>query len=456
MEKIAENKTVLELKKELQRVTEALMVDDDGDDCDLGFTDNAIRTLYALKELKLKQSDRGFIKLKNLEFQEPPLEFRCPISGILMQDPVVAASGQTFEELSIRKWLKDGNRKCPETDQLLSHTVLIPNHSIKKMIVNWCKASKGDVPRSSSLTRGEEFGANSTREHLVELLERLSSSSSSDQMAAVKELRLLTARLPSVRALFGEIKGAISHLFSPFLIERCYFDAALYDDVVATILNISIDDTNKRKIVEWSPSAISFLTDALRSSNVETRGCAAAALSALSTVDSNKRTIGESGAIKWLIKLLEEGHPLALRDAASAVLNLCTLVENRERALSEGAVTAIMDKIIARVLIDEMLEILARLSSHQRAIEEMEERGMLYCLFSILREETSERSKENCVAIVYTLCFSDRRKLVKINEVERAHETLFCVASTGTSRAKRKATGLLERLNRFAFLSHTA
>ncbi|KAH6821734.1 hypothetical protein C2S53_020321 [Perilla frutescens var. hirtella] len=446
---------VLELKKELQRVMEGVVVDDDDDDWDLGFTDNVIQTLYALKELKLKQSDRGFIKLKNLEFQEPPQEFRCPISGNLMKDPVVAASGQTFEELSIRKWLKDGNRKCPQTDQLLSHTALIPNHSIKNMIVNWCKVSKGDVPRSS-LACGEEFGANSSREHLVELLERLPSSSLSGQMAAVKELRLLTARLPSVRALFGETNGAISRLLSPFLIERCYSDAALCDDVVATVLNISIDDSNKRKIVEDGPLALSLLSVALRSENGETRGYAAAALSALSTVDSNKLVIGESGAVKPLIKVLEEGHPLTLRDAASAVLNLCTLTENRERAISEGAVTAVVDKIIARVLIDEMLEILVRLSSHQRAIEEMEESGVLFCLFSVLREKTSERGKENCVAIVYTMCFSDRRKLVKIKEVENAHETLSRVAKTGTSRAKRKATGLLERLNRFAFISHTA
>lgn len=94
MEKNSEERTILELKKELQRVMEALVVDDDGDDCGLGFTDNAIQTLCALKELKLKQSDGGYVKLKNLEFQEPPMEFRCPISGILMQDPVVAASGQ--------------------------------------------------------------------------------------------------------------------------------------------------------------------------------------------------------------------------------------------------------------------------------------------------------------------------------------------------------------------------
>lgn len=93
MAKKAETKTVVELKKELQRVMEALMENDD-DDYNLEVTDNAIQTLCALKDLKLKQTDQEFLKLKNLDFQEPPPEFRCPISGILMKDPVVLASGQ--------------------------------------------------------------------------------------------------------------------------------------------------------------------------------------------------------------------------------------------------------------------------------------------------------------------------------------------------------------------------
>ncbi|XP_057784513.1 U-box domain-containing protein 9-like [Salvia miltiorrhiza] len=451
MEKIAGKETALELKKELQRVTEALMVDDDDD---LEITDYAIQTLCALKELKLKQSDfdQGFMKLKNLEFQEPPQEFRCPISGILMKDPVVAASGQTFEELSIRKWLNEGNTKCPQTHQLLPHTLLIPNYSIKNMIINWCKAtSRGDAPRTSP-TRADELGANVSREHQMELLERLSSSSLPDQMAAVKELRLLTARLPSARSLFGEINGATSLLLSPLLVERCYSDAALYEDVVATILNISTDHSCKMKILEGrSTSAVSFLSEALRSKKSETRGHAAAALSALSTVDSNKGVIGELGAVKPLIKLLEEGHPLASIDAASAILNLCTLIENRERALSQGVVRVVIDKIEGGVLMNEMVEILERMCGHERAVEEMEERDMVSRLLSIVRDDVGERSKEKCVAIVYSMCYSDPRKL---EQVPYAREALFGLTKTGTSRAKRKATALLQRLNRLTNSTH--
>ncbi|KAL0358733.1 UNVERIFIED_CONTAM: U-box domain-containing protein 9 [Sesamum angustifolium] len=457
MAKRAEGNAVSELKKELQRVVEALVEEDD--DCNLTTTtDNAIQTLCALKELKLKQgTDQEFAEIKNLVgFQEPPPEFRCPISGLLMKDPVVLASGQTYEEQYITEWLKDGHQKCPKTDQPLPHTLLIPNHSIKTMVMNWCKLHNFDMPRTSHPPADEEYAAaTANSERLVQLLNRLSSSSASD---AAKELRLLTSRSPSFRALFGEMTCAVPQLFSPFLLDKAYSDARLHDDLVATVLNVSAHESNKGKILaSGNPLVVSFLIDSLRSKNIETRSHAAGVISALSAFDVNKDVIGESGAIKPLVDLIAEGQPLALNEAANAILNLCTVIENRERAISEGAVVAVMDKIVGRVLIDEMLAILATLSSHQHAVEEMDEHGMIFCLFEMLRENNiSEQSKEHCVAIIYAMCFSDRTKLRKIREVDDAYETLHRVARTGTSRAKRKASSILERLNRFAFVSHTA
>ncbi|GFP90104.1 U-box domain-containing protein 9 [Phtheirospermum japonicum] len=429
-------KAVAELKKELGKFVDAL-VEEDEDDCNLEITDYAIQSLCALKD-------------------EPPQEFKCPISGILMKDPVVLASGQTYEETFIRQWLKDGHKKCPHTNQLLPHTLLIPNHSIKKMIINWCKTRKIDIP-ITSLDDDINYTAKANGKYLIELLKKLSSSSQTT--TAAKELRLLTTISPSFRSLFGEINFAIPHLFNPVIIEKAYSDARLHNDLIATILNIATHECNKRKIVETGPLAVSFLTASLRNENIETRRHAVAALSELSAVDANKNVIGGSGAIGPLVEVMQDGHddPLALKDAVSAISSLCALVENRERVVSEGGVVAILDRIIVdRVLVEEMLEILGVLCGYERAVDEMDERGVLFCLFGLLGEEISERSKEICVAIVYALCFGDRTKLRKISEMENAYETLCRVARKGTSRARRKAVGILERMNRFAFVAYTA
>ncbi|XVF62046.1 hypothetical protein PTKIN_Ptkin08bG0185700 [Pterospermum kingtungense] len=68
----------------------------------------------------------------------PPEEFKCPISSRLMYDPVIIASGQTFERIWIQKWFDDGNDTCPKTGMKLDHLSLTPNAAMKDMISKWC------------------------------------------------------------------------------------------------------------------------------------------------------------------------------------------------------------------------------------------------------------------------------------------------------------------------------
>uniref|UniRef100_A0A6V7QU10 RING-type E3 ubiquitin transferase n=1 Tax=Ananas comosus var. bracteatus TaxID=296719 RepID=A0A6V7QU10_ANACO len=43
-----------------------------------------------------------------------PDDFRCPISLDLMKDPVIVATGQTYERGCIEKWLQAGHLTCPK------------------------------------------------------------------------------------------------------------------------------------------------------------------------------------------------------------------------------------------------------------------------------------------------------------------------------------------------------
>lgn len=363
---------------------------------------------------------------------------------------------QTFEKQCIQKWLEDGHRECPRSNHDLPHTVYIPNHLIKNMIMNWCKKHQVDVPRTS-LTTDEESVSNADRKHLIELLERVSASTVSDQKEAVKELQLLTNRFSSCRAILGEIMGAFSQLLSPLLLEKAYSDPDLHKDLVALVFNISTHESNRSKIITESTSAISFLIASLRSESIDTVSHAAAAVYELSTIDANKHILGESRVLKALIELIQDGHYLALKDAALALLNVCTVIENGERAILEGALFAVMHKIKHRVLIDEMLELLAMFSRHQRGIEEMDEHGMLFCLFDLLREDTtSEQNKEICVAVIHSMCSGDRKIMRKVDGVENGYEMLNQIARTGTSRAKRKASSLVEKLRKPKISPHTA
>ncbi|KAL0437361.1 UNVERIFIED_CONTAM: U-box domain-containing protein 3 [Sesamum radiatum] len=85
------------------------------------------------------------VKLENFiarnGLQIPPY-FRCPLSLELMLDPVIVASGQTYEGTAIRKWLDHGLVTCPKTGNLLAHKNLIPNYTVKALITNWCDLNK--------------------------------------------------------------------------------------------------------------------------------------------------------------------------------------------------------------------------------------------------------------------------------------------------------------------------
>ncbi|KAI9087333.1 hypothetical protein K1719_030653 [Acacia pycnantha] len=67
-----------------------------------------------------------------------PNHFRCPISLDLMKDPVTLSTGITYDRDNIERWFLDGNFTCPVTNQVLRSFDLIPNHTIRIMIQEWC------------------------------------------------------------------------------------------------------------------------------------------------------------------------------------------------------------------------------------------------------------------------------------------------------------------------------
>lgn len=433
----------IELKRELQRLVKAILSQEE---INVDAIDKTQQILLDLKELKIKRSPSSL----DLPF---PDEFRCPLSKQLMTDPVMLASGQTYDRPFIQKWLKAGNRTCPQTQQVLSHTILTPNHLIRNMITQWCKNNGIQMPDSVQYLNDEGL-TEADRDLFLSLLEKMSSTLS-DQKVAARELRLLTKKMPSFRSLFGESADAIPQLVRPLSQSNSNVNPNLQEDIITTLLNLSIHDNNKKLVAE-TPKVIPLLVEALRSGTIETRSNAAAALFTLSALDSNKELIGKSGALKPLVELLDEGNPVAMKDVASALFSLCIIQDNKARAVRDGAVRAILKKIMSNVHVDELLAILAMLSNNQKAVEEMGDLGAVTCLLNIIRETSCGRSKENCIAVLYTICYSDRTKWKTLRDEEKTYGTISQLAQNGTARAKRKANGILDRLNRAINLTHTA
>lgn len=77
-------------------------------------------------------------KTKAIEDLDSVLEasFRCPISMEIMEDPVFAADGHTYERSEIERWLQTKNTS-PLTNEVLPHKTLVPNHNLRSQIKDY-------------------------------------------------------------------------------------------------------------------------------------------------------------------------------------------------------------------------------------------------------------------------------------------------------------------------------
>jgi len=55
----------------------------------------------------------------------------------LMSEPVMVATGHTYDRMCIEKWLKQGNKTCPCTGSRLRHLELTPNYALRTAIQEW-------------------------------------------------------------------------------------------------------------------------------------------------------------------------------------------------------------------------------------------------------------------------------------------------------------------------------
>lgn len=65
-----------------------------------------------------------------------PDEFICPISTMIMRDPVTTRTGRTYDRASLENWFRQDPRS-PTSRQPLTMADLIPNRAMKSVIEDW-------------------------------------------------------------------------------------------------------------------------------------------------------------------------------------------------------------------------------------------------------------------------------------------------------------------------------
>ncbi|XP_012086997.2 U-box domain-containing protein 1 [Jatropha curcas] len=404
-----------------------------------------------------------------------PDEFRCPISLDLMKDPVIVASGHTYDRNSIAQWINAGHHTCPNSGQRLIHMALVPNYALKSLVHQWCQdnniplvddyssSSSPELERSSndkkklsekaidhiSATKAASDAVKMTAEFLVG---KLAMGSLEIQRQAAYELRLLAKTGMDNRRIIAEA-GAI-----PFLVTLLSSsDPRIQENAVTALLNLSIYDNNKTLIM--AAGAIDNIVNVLESGKtMEARENAAAAIFSLSMINDCKVTIGaRPRAIPALVSLLREGTTAGKRDAASALFNLAVYNANKASVVISGAIPLLIELLMddKAGVTDDVLAVLSLLLGCSQGLKEIRESRVLVPLLIDLLRFGSAKGKENSITILLGLCRDGGEEVANrllINP--RSIPSLQSLSADGSLKARRKADALLRLLSRFCSQTH--
>jgi len=95
------------------------------------------RATRAAKRALAAESSKGSASgSRHRARMEPPAAYLCPITKMLMSDPVCTADGHTFERQAIALWLQTHNNS-PLTGLALESKALTANHTVRGLIREW-------------------------------------------------------------------------------------------------------------------------------------------------------------------------------------------------------------------------------------------------------------------------------------------------------------------------------
>ena len=103
----------------------------------------------------LSQDEKAWTTLQSILHPQPSEveideDFLCPITQLLIRDPVTTCDGQMYEREAIEQWFSKGNTTSPNTNNPLENTQLTPNVFAKKQINSL-------VEKNSALKDSEEW-----------------------------------------------------------------------------------------------------------------------------------------------------------------------------------------------------------------------------------------------------------------------------------------------------------
>eukprot|EP00249_Psilotum_nudum_P027010 c34233_g1_i1 orf=484-1809(+) len=405
-----------------------------------------------------------------------PHHFRCPISLDLMRDPVTLITGQTYDRSSIEKWVASGNTTCPVTMQKPDDFTLTPNHTLRRLIQEWCVANRSrgveriPTPKqpvephkvrfllAETSTSGNENGT--TRGSAIRSLKNLAKESEKNRTLMV-DLEavpiLIEALFSDLEARNGDVgctKGPSWHLGveNPES-DSGFAEGDVAEEALATLIQLPLTDVDRLNIIQ--PERLAFISFILhRSRDCETRINAAAMVEMLSDskelLDVRVVLANTNGIMEGLVKLLREtAHPRAVKVGIKAVFSLCLRRQGKERAVAAGAPSLLIEMLVDvdKNDAERALGTIELLCTTEEGCAAVSRHAFAAALLVKMILKVSDRATEYAAGALLAICnFSEnvRKSAVQAGIIK---EVLLLIQSGCTNRAKSKAMNLLKLLS---------
>ncbi|MQL97342.1 hypothetical protein Taro_030032 [Colocasia esculenta] len=412
----------------------------------------------------------GSVAPLDLALVQVPYHFRCPISLELMRDPVTISTGQTYDRPSIESWIATGNTTCPVTRAPLSDFTLIPNHTLRRLIQEWCVAHRSLGVERIPTPRQPADPA------LVRVLVTQAGSAASaapPRLAALRRLRTLARDSDKDRLVISTPENRASLLSLAFddaaVVGGGTGDSAVPQQELAleslSVVSMLPLSEEESASVASRPDRLLWIAGLLSSHpSAETRADAAAMIEAVSAGTRSpdlRIAIGATeGVMEGLVQMLDRDHrcPRAVKAVIKALFSLCLVKQNRERAVSFRAIESLIDRVASNDLdrgdLERALATVELLCRADGGCETLAAHaGTVGALVKVLSAKVSDRAAEHAAGALVAACGASealQREAVAKGVVARL---LLMVQSDCTERAKRKAQ-LLLKLLRAAWPQH--
>ncbi|GMI99492.1 hypothetical protein like AT5G37490 [Hibiscus trionum] len=408
--------------------------------------------VFSWRKRKPRNGDK---KVHNMEL-EIPRHFICPIALDLMKDPVTLSSGITYDRESIEKWLEDGNFTCPVTNQVLRSFDQIPNHSLRKMIQDWCVENRSHgieriptprIPVSSAEVSEILFSITDSRR-------RLDRCGCLDSVHKIKKWGLESERNRRCVVANGAA-GVIAAAFDAFAGDS--FEKNAHAHLLEEMLCVMywmFPLAQEAQIYLGSQASLRCMVWFLKSKDISVKQNSITVLKELLCCDQQygEHLAAIDGVNRILFKFIKNPISPSITKASLMVI-FHTVSSSNEKTKAEfvemGLVSLLLESIIeseksycerALGVIDKLLE-----TKQGREFATDNALSMPVLVKKILR--ISELATEYSVSAIWKLSKYEERVLMEALQVGAFQKLLLLIQVGCSDETKEKATELLKLLN---------